>query len=211
MNEKKIWYLQQIDLFAGIPDEEIMTIANKMVEKKCSKKELLYTPHESNNFVCVLKKGEVTLYNSHRGRKLIIDVLKPGSIFGNIGFEKEKNNHFAEATQDSYICIFPVEEFLKIVQAKPQIMLKLLKIMSNRLKEYEDRLKGGLFDAKEKIIHHLKILEKKRAKGFLNRLIGKPTKITHEILAQNTGLSRETVSRAISDLKKEGLIKTDYL
>ena len=31
--------------------------------------------------------------------------------------------------------------------------------------------------------------------------------MTHEVLAQHTGLSRETVTRAIRDLKKEGVVK----
>ena len=64
----KVWYLKQIDLFAGIPDEEIMQIAQKVVEKKCRKKELLYTPFDSNDSICMLKKGEVTLYHSHYGK-----------------------------------------------------------------------------------------------------------------------------------------------
>ena len=66
---QKLWYLQQIELFKGIPKEEIMEIAQKVIEKHCSKKELIYTPFEPNDQVCVLKKGEVTLYHSHHGTR----------------------------------------------------------------------------------------------------------------------------------------------
>lgn len=208
MSEDKLWYVKQVDLFNGIKESEIMQIADKMVERKCSKKEILYTPFELTNSVYILKKGEVTLYNSHLGKRLIIDVLKPGSIFGNITFQPEKSTHFAEVTEDAYMCIFPMEDFMRIVAAKPNIMLNLLNIMSDRIRGYEKRMKSGLYDAKEKIIHQLQLIRDKKD-NLIGRMIPKTRKITHEKLAQYTGLSRETVTRAITALRKEGLIHID--
>lgn len=203
---QKHWYLQQIDLFRGIPDQEIMSIAKKMIEKKCSKKETIYMPDEINSSIYVLKKGEITLYNSHAGRRLIIEVLKPGSIFGNINFQKDKTTHFAEASEDSYVCIFSIEDFTAILHSKPGLMMKFLQIMSERMQNYERRLKGGLFDAKEKILQQMEIfLEENNKNNVLSKLFGKKTKMTHDHLAELTGLSRETVTRAINDLKKAGI------
>lgn len=101
-----------------------MGIAKKVAEKKCPKKEILYTPFEVANSVYVLKKGEVTLYHLHNGKKLIIDVLTEGSISGNLNFQKEKSSHFAEVTQPSYICIFHINDFIKVIQSRPELMLK---------------------------------------------------------------------------------------
>ena len=204
---QKVWYLQQIELFQGIPKEEIMEIAKKVIEKHCSKKELIYTPFEANDQVCVLKKGEVTLYHSHHGKRIIIDVLKPGAIFGNISFEAEGNDHFAEVTEDAFICFFNMEDFMKVLQAKPEVMMKFFKLMSERIADYEQKIKGGVLDSKEKVLHHLELLQKKREHGIIGKIIGPRTKITHEKLAQHTGLSRETVTRAINALKKEGRIE----
>lgn len=203
---QKHWYLQQLDLFQGVSDMEIMTIAKKVIERKCVKKEMIYMPDEVNNSIYVLKKGEITLYNSHAGRKLIIDVLKPGSIFGNIGFQMDATTHFAEASEDSCICVFRLEDFIDILRSKPELMMKFLQIMSEKMQNYENRLKGNLFDAKEKILQQFDIISKESKKGsILNKLFGKKTKITHERLAELTGLSRETVTRAVNDLKKEGI------
>ncbi len=210
MTPDKLWYIKQINLFEGIKDQDIMAIAEKMVEKKCTKKEILYTPFEVTNSVYILKQGEVTLYNSHLGKRLIIDVLGPGSIFGNITFQPEQHTHFAEVTEDAYMCIFPMEDFMKIVQAKPEITFQLLNIMSQRLRDYENRMKGGLYDAKEKIIHTLEMMKQKREKGLLSKLFPNSSRVTHQKISHHTGLSRETVTRAITDLKKEGrIIETD--
>lgn len=207
MKERTVWYLNQVDLFKGIPDMEIMKIADKMVEKHCEKKELLYTPFEVAESIYVLKKGEVTLYHLHRGKKLILDVLKPGSIFGGFGSTDKTVSHYAEVTQPAYLCIFNVEDFMKILQSRPELMVRLLRIFAEKMSTYEDRLKSNVFDAKEKVLHQLKILEKRRKMNVLTKLIGKDSKITHEKLSQFTGLTRETVTRAINDLKKEGKIQ----
>ncbi|MDP2625209.1 MAG: Crp/Fnr family transcriptional regulator [Candidatus Peregrinibacteria bacterium] len=200
------WYLKQVDLFKGISDEEIMKIADKVIERRCRKKELLYTPFEESDMIGILKKGEVTLYYSHNGKKLVIDVLKPGSVFGNISFEKKKSPHFAEVTQDAYMCLFKLEDFLKIAQARPEVMMRLLRMMSGQIHDYEHKLESGLFDSKERVIRYLKAEEEKKNDNILNRLFGRKSRVTHAQIAQQTGLSRETVTRVLSDLKKRKIL-----
>lgn len=207
--KNKCWYLKQVNLFSNMTEEEVMAIATNAIERKCKKKEILYTPFQSSNVVYVLKKGEVTLYHSKDGKKLIIDVLEPGSFFGNIAFDQEKATHFAEVTEDAYICIFPVEDFLKVIQHNPELMLRFIRIISDKLSDYENRMKGNLMDAKERIIHYLEILEEKHKDSFLNKVARYKPKITHTKLSEHTGLTRETVTRAISELKKEGKIVED--
>lgn len=205
-NRSTLWYLKQVDLFAGMSDEEVMKLAGKVIERECSLKELIYTPFDDSDSVCILKKGEVTLYYSHYGKKLIIDVLKPGSIFGNIGFKEGPHTHFAEVTAEAYVCILKVKDFMKVIQAKPELMIRLIRVMSDQLADYESKIKSGLFDAKEKILHYLEMSDRKRNTSLLNKLFGVRTRVTHERIAQHTGLSRETVTRAIRDLNKEGVI-----
>lgn len=203
---QKHWYLQQIDLFRDMSDEEVMAIAGKMTEKKCVKKEIIYAPADTNDSIYVVKKGEVTLYDAHGGKRLIIEVLRPGSLFGNIGCTRKTATHFAEASENSLLCLFSGADFGKILSTKPELMLRFLEIVSERMRNYEKRLKGGLFDAKEKIKQQLEIMNDSRKQaGVLNRLFGVSPKLTHDRLAELTGLSRETVTRAVNDLKKAGM------
>lgn len=208
--DERMWYLKHIDLFKGISDSEILSIAETVGGKKCKKGELLYTPHDDTRTIHILKKGEVTLFHLHRGKKLIIDVLKPGAIFGNITFDSSSTDHFAEVTENAYMCVFSVEDFIKVLKAKPELMLQFLQIMSQRIAEYESRMKSNLFDAKEKIIHYLQLLDSKQQnRGFLQKIMSKNRKVTHEKLSEYTGLSRETVTRALQALKKNEVIYTD--
>lgn len=202
------WFLQQIDIFKEIPDEELLKISKKITGKNCKKGEHLYNVGQLDQYIYILKKGEITLYHSFKGKKIIIEVLKPGSIFGNLSFDKTNKTHYAKASKDSYMCVFTVNDFLAVIQAKPEIMIKFLQIISNKMQSYEETLKENLLDAKTKIIKQLKKLEdqeKHRKETLLGKVFGSKTKITHEKLAELTGLSRETVTRSLNQLKKEGI------
>lgn len=77
-----------------------------MLHSTHDSKEFLYTPSDAVENVFILKEGEVTLYKSIEGKKIILDVLKPGAVFGNIGFDPESGeSHYAEITQKAYIYV----------------------------------------------------------------------------------------------------------
>ncbi|NCS68209.1 Crp/Fnr family transcriptional regulator, partial [Candidatus Peregrinibacteria bacterium] len=105
------------------------------------------------------------------------EVLKPGSIFGNISFHEGKTTHFAEASQDSFFCIFSIEDFIAIIHSKPELMIKFLQLMSEKMQSYEKRLKRGIFDAKEKIIQQLDVfLEEQKRSNMLSKLLSVKSK-----------------------------------
>lgn len=204
--DRKIWYLQNVALFQGIDKQFLAHMAEKMSERVCKRRDQIYTPYESTKSLYIVKKGEVTLYSSDQGRKIIIDVLKPGAVFGNFTFRETSNTHFAEVTEDTALYVFSVDDFKAIVRDKPEIALNLIEIISQRLTDCENRIKGNLYAAKDKVLHYLRILDEKAERSMLSRLFKRKKRITHEELSHHSGLSRETVTRAINDLKKEGQV-----
>ena len=207
MASNKLWYLQQIDLFEGLSEAELAQIAHSMQGKHYSHKQLLYTPYADVESVYLLKKGEITIYYSHEGKRLILDVLKPGSLFGNLNFQENKSPHFAEASKDAFVCAFSQQDLIHIFAKHPELVLRFFQYTAQRMGEYEDKMKGMLFDAKDKVLNQLELIQKKqkRFKWFAPQKIS----ISHLSLSEHTGLSRETVTRALQALKKEGLIEVD--
>ena len=104
MPRPPLWYLKNVELFKGLSDEDMMQMLEGMLHSQHDSKHVLYTPEDAVENVFILKEGEVTLYKSIDGKKIILDVLKPGAVFGNIGFDPETSErHFAEITQKAYI------------------------------------------------------------------------------------------------------------
>lgn len=207
----KFWYLKQFNLFEGITDSDLMAIENFTIEHYLGKKELVFEPGRKLDTVYILKEGEVILYQVHEGKKIILDILKPGSFFGNISLNpNEQTTHYAEASDNIRICALSTEAFLAVVRRYPEIVLRLLQMVTEKMREYEDRIKSTtVLTAKEHVLEAIKIIQRNDERNFLPRILRKRTKITHEKLASFTGLARETVTKAISELEKEGKLKVD--
>jgi CRP-like cAMP-binding protein len=202
-------YLSQFDLFDALSEGELMKDAPSMHGKKYSKGELIYSPHKQTDLIYVLKEGEVILYHSHDGKQETFDTLGPGTLFGNFSVESRNPSHFAEATRDSNVCVFPIMDFLNIIKNKPDLMMRFIQNMADRLLDYERRFKNNLQTAKETIYEELSRLKEKRKRSFLGKFFGSdgpPLRLTHEQIASLTGLNRVTVTRSIKELKEEGLL-----
>lgn len=206
---KSFCYLSQFDLFDALPESELAKEAPSMHGKKYAKGEVIYSPREETELIYVLKEGEVILYHSHDGKQETFDTIGPGTLFGTFSVESRVPSHFAEATRDSTVCVFPIKDFLSVLRNKPDLMMRFIQSMADRLQDYEKRFKNNLQTAKETIYEELARLKSKQQKSFLGKFFGKegpPLRLTHEQIASLTGLNRVTVTRSLKELKEEGLL-----
>jgi len=206
-----LWYLKSVDLFSGISHEELHELVAGIMDKVYSAKSLIYTPQDLADHVYVLKEGEVTLYQTVDGKKVVLDVLKPGSVFGNISFDPDTTeNHYAEVTQKAYTCNLPHNFFLQFLQKRPDIALRALKILSQRVSQYEMQIRTlSALQARDRILANIRLLNAKDDRSILPSILRIPTKITHEKLGHMTGLTRETVTKELNELEKQGYITVD--
>ncbi|MBU0458944.1 Crp/Fnr family transcriptional regulator [Patescibacteria group bacterium] len=211
MPRPPLWYLQSIELFAGISEEEMHEMVQGVFDREYENKEFIYTPQDSVENVYILKEGEVTLYKSVDGKHVILDILKPGAVFGNIGFDPESHDkHYAEFTQKGYLCTLPHDYFLQILQKRPEVAFRALKVLNKRLAQYESQIRAlSALQAKDRILATVKLLNQKDSGSILPEILRRPTKITHEKLGNMTGLTRETVTKQLNDLAQTGLIQID--
>jgi CRP-like cAMP-binding protein len=202
-----MWFLKNLDIYAGVSEKTLCLLAPKSFEENNRKGTQIYTPHTTDNNIYELKNGENILYHSKEGKRAIFDTLGPGSVFGSFDPKQEKPTHFAETTKDTLLCVTSLDEFLKIVENQPQLMLHLMQRMAERMQDYETKMRSNIETASEKVYSELERLQKKRQRSFVGKLIPIPLQITHEKLAEYTNLNRVTVTRSIKKLKDDGLIE----
>lgn len=205
------WYLQKIDLFADLDDEQMMQLVSGIEHQQCSNRQVIFEPGDDLEHTYILKEGEVTLYQMKDGKRVIIDVLKPGSLFGNIGFDSGiEEGVYAEVTQAAYICTLPQDFFIQMMKQDPKLALRAFKILSKRIAQYQSQLRYlSTLSAKERILATINLLNAKDDQSILPAILRTPTKITHEKLASMTGLTRETVTKQLQTLEQDGLTMTE--
>ncbi|NCN59143.1 cyclic nucleotide-binding domain-containing protein, partial [Candidatus Microgenomates bacterium] len=78
---KKLWYIQQLDLFKGFAKEKLDNIESLFAMKEYCKREVIFEPGDKDK-VFIVKTGQVELYQlTQTGKKTIIERLLPGSFF----------------------------------------------------------------------------------------------------------------------------------
>ncbi|HZH60033.1 MAG TPA: cyclic nucleotide-binding domain-containing protein, partial [Metabacillus sp.] len=133
----KIKYLSRIQLFSELEIEELKQIEPVTPMKLIKKGTIITSPHIDQKILYLIKFGKVRLYKlSDGGKEFTIDILGTGHIFGEIGsFTTGSENLYAETWEDSVICTIDKSQFKKIIQERPSVSLKLIEMVSNRLKE----------------------------------------------------------------------------
>ena len=210
----KLWYLAQVNLFRDLPEDILTQIAETSHMKSFEKGRYISTPHDEGERIYFLKEGEVEVYEStDEGKKMIIDILKPGDIFGYESIASDSGaavrEQFIKANKDVVLCIMPKSDFLALLEKKPGLALRMIQDLSTRLSATESRLRDTAFSNSDtRVLQELERLYTQYGKEQDGRRV-LTRKFTHEELANLVGTTRETVTRTLSRLEKEGKIFVD--
>ncbi len=203
--QKKILCLRNIDLYEGITEKELITIGKDAVEGYFKKDSIFYSPNDPAKHVYVLKEGEVELYQEINGKRVIIETLTSGDVFGDFG--TNRTNHTALATRGAYICKTPTSEFLDIVRKHPEVALNLMQSLAEKTEDYENKIAALSRPAKEQLFAEIKRLDHKNKRRILGKIFNIPLRISHKKLAEKTGLNRVTVTKLMGELRRDKKIQ----
>ncbi|MBT2572056.1 Crp/Fnr family transcriptional regulator [Planococcus sp. ISL-110] len=209
----KLTLLSHINLFDELPMEDMKLIDRNSTMTPVKKGTQLLIPEQPLDVLFFLKKGQVRLYRmTSQGKQFTTDILVDGNVFGETeSFMLTDKQTYAEAMTDCYLCTMDKAKFESFIRTTPDVSLKLIQILSNRLKEtYDLSEKIALGDVRYRTLFLLlKMSEKSGTRDKEWQSIN--MKITHEDIATMVGSSRETISLLMSKLKKEGLLKKTLL
>ena len=120
-NLDKIGYLQMVDIFQDLTEEEIEEIDRATTITTCRKGRIFYMPEDTSEVLFLLKEGQVQLYRiSPDGKKLVIGTVGPGAIFGEMALIGQgMHNTFAEVTEESVICVMSRDDVERLLMTKP--------------------------------------------------------------------------------------------
>jgi CRP/FNR family transcriptional regulator len=205
--QSKIFCLRHVDIYEGISHSEQMKIAQSATMDTYKKASIIFSPQQSIREICILKQGEIELYHKPNGKKFVFETLFPGDIFGDFG--TGKINYYAETTKKSMICRTPTKEFLDMVKIHPEMALRLMKTLAERTADYENKIASLSKSAKEQILDEIVRLHEKNNTNMFAKMFRIPLRISHQKLAEKTGLNRVTVTKLIGELQNEKKIQRD--
>lgn len=152
----------------------------------------------------MLKKGRVALYRlSPEGKKLTTAWIAPGTLFGDMEFTGTTlGGSFAEAWEDSILCVINRHDLEKLISKYPIISIRLLNHLSHRVRDLEARLEEGLLrDIHSRVAAATLRLREEQGSDSV--------RVTHQELADSLGTYRETVTSTLGDLQSKRLVSLE--
>lgn len=199
----KIAYLQEIEIFQDLTERELEDMNQSLTLTTTPAGRIFYSPEEHGEVLFILKRGRVQCYRiSPEGKKLVLDTLGSGAVFGEMSMIGQgMHNAFAEAVEDSTICVMSRTDLERLLRTKPQVAFRLIEAMGDRIVELEARLEDIAFKSVPARLASLLLrLQKDRGR----RILG----LTHQDLADTVGTYRETTTQTLNRFKAQGLIAT---
>lgn len=195
------------ELWQGLSSEEHQQAARVCPERRFSKGSTIFAPGDAPDALYVLKSGLVTLSHlSEGGQESILRVFGPGDVFGEIFLAVPARPFLAKALTACVVTVIPAKTFLHLLSIIPRIGLNFICVLSRHLAEMAlDRAQASHKWSAERLA--LTLLKLGAAHGVEERAGTAVTlPLTHQILADMIGTSRETVTRDLRRLKRQGIV-----
>lgn len=201
--------IKNVQLFSSLTDEELHQIRGKMEVKRFRKNEAILYEENTNKVMYVILYGKVkVVQTTDDGKEIILAIHRSGEFFGEISLIDSKTIPAAVlAIEDSIIAIISKKEFYSLLHSQGKVTDMLLQIMCSRLRESWDRIQLLSFsNASQRIKMLFALLSNDHGKETSDGVMLN-IKLTHQELADMAGIARETVTRIIDKLHKDGEIK----
>jgi CRP/FNR family transcriptional regulator, cyclic AMP receptor protein len=196
-------FLGTVPLLSRIAPDELRRFADITREKQYPKGSVILFEDDPGDSLFIVRAGRVkVVLVAEDGREVILGVLGVGEHFGELSLiDDQPRSAHVIAMEDSTLLVLRRDDFRRRVEATPAVAWALLSELSRRLRRADGKIGGlVLLDVPGRIAQLL--LDVAEEGG--TDTIDKP--LTHQVIAQMIGASRETVSRAMRDFQDEGLI-----
>lgn len=200
--------LQQVGLFCDLAPEQLTGVNEKMTSLSWAEGDPLYQSGESADHLYVLASGRAKAFRSTaEGQDVVVDLIAPGDLFG--GLQSLGQPQHTETVQAlTTVCALRIgtEEFREILTEQPQVALRVLDGVAAQLAMARTSVtqQSTATVARRVAAALLRLAEKFGETGANGTLIQIP--LSRADLAGITGSTTESVSRAMSRLRKDGVI-----
>jgi CRP/FNR family transcriptional regulator len=199
-------FFKKIQLFSSFTDKEIEQLITKLIIKKFKKHETILYEEDTNEFMYIILFGKVKAVRmTEEGKEIILAVHQAGDFFGEMSLIDGKTTPASViATEDSLVAIISKKDFYSILLVQSKLTISLLKIFCNRLRKSWDTIQLLNFNNASQRTKMILIMlsdeyGKKSSDGITLNI-----KLTHQDIAEMTGMTRETVTRILDKWQKTG-------
>ncbi|MGE3467563.1 MAG: Crp/Fnr family transcriptional regulator [Pyrinomonadaceae bacterium] len=200
--------LRRSGFFCNLPIGELVAFDALTITRVFPRDSTLFLEGQPASGIFVICQGRVKLSTCSRdGKKIVVAVAEPGEVLGlssiMAGFDHEVT---AEAIEISQVDHIPADKFLSFIEENPAASIRAIRQLSRNYHEAHKKLCS--FGTAEPVVVKLAklFLEWCSRESSKTTTIHMQNQFTHEEIAEMIGASRETVTRALREMRERGLL-----
>lgn len=203
--------LAKVAIFSGLSEEELGFLSQRIVPRRFSPGEIVFSEGEGCSGLYVVASGHVRIYKSSAaGREQVLTIDGPGSSIAEVPvFDGGNYPASCAAIGDATLLFISKQDFQALCLSHPQISLKVLRVVGARLRRLVGVIEELSFTTvRQRLIALIVRLAETTGTPSKDGLRIELTK-SHQDLAAELGTVRELVSRNLSRLQAEGFLEVE--
>jgi CRP-like cAMP-binding protein len=200
--------LSLVDILEPLSDDELEALAARCTAVRLDDNELLVGPEEHADHMLLLLKGRVLMHEAGpQTCKPVVTVTEAGTFLGAAGLVRRSLGAYVQPLEPSLVCYLSRQDFEGLVRSNPDVGLNVARLLGERLLTAEERI---VDIAHKEVPARLSstILRLLESEGLVTPHGYKiSTRYTHQQLATMIGSNRESVTRALEKLRREGTVQ----
>lgn len=201
--------LRQVSIFRDLPQDTLADLARRVWHREAAAGSVIVSQQEPGEALFVIASGKVkvVLYGE-TGREIILSILRGGDFFGEMSLlDRQPRSANVVAVERALLLGLDREAFQTHLAAHRRTALAILAEMSRRLR-HADEIIGNLalLDVYARVARIIRELAQNQGETVDGGLLIRERPTQQEI-AGLIGTSRETVSRALNDFTRRGLLE----
>jgi CRP/FNR family cyclic AMP-dependent transcriptional regulator len=195
-------------IFCNLPPAAEQRLSEITMTHSYPKGAVLFSEGQAPQGVFIVRSGAVKLtVNSTDGRTLIVRFSEPGEVLGLPATLTGKPYSLtAEVIEPTQLELIARKNFLDFLREHGDVALRVAQQLGETYHAAVDEMRtlGLSHSAEQKVAHF--ILDWTAKHSAENEAAKSKMTLTHEEIAETIGMTRETVTRALSHFKKSNLI-----
>ena len=203
--------LRTVPIFSELTEEELAALSRLALRKRYPKDAVVFFENEEGDFFFMILEGriKVTILGDD-GREVILSMLQEGDFFGEMALlDNEPRSATAIAVEESELLSLHRTDFQGVIGDNLAISVALIKVLTARLRKANHQISTlALLDVYGRVARVIVDMAREEGKRLRDGRIAF-RRATHQEIANRIGTTRETVTRMLKDLERQGLIHVE--
>jgi CRP/FNR family cyclic AMP-dependent transcriptional regulator len=200
--------LRTVPIFSELSDGDISSLAKLSSRRRYPKDTVVFFENEEGDSFFMILEGriKVTILGDD-GREVILSMLGAGDFFGEMALlDNEPRSATAIAVEETELLSLHRTDFQTVLTDNRSITNALIKILTGRLRRANHQISTlALLDVYGRVARVIVDMAREEGRRLRDGRIAF-RRATHQEIANRIGTTRETVTRMLKDLERQGLI-----